>query len=234
MIMGTNKYAFGRTYQRSLKSSSDPAEFCPLSSSISRISPAVTCFLRSSFRAHSSLLWASSWLSKSDAFGCSSPNKLAFFSLFNPPASLLGILDFWSLFTAPLRFAPPIDVDGCKDTFSCCISGFLSEKEGETYSHNSIESKHPVIRKETSYVPPPLEEGSCCFLTRARIGPWSEADRLSHPDNFSTWLVGDMSMKHVAWCHAKPLAPWPSGLVDIRTYHKMIKQTRNNLWPIML
>lgn len=58
-------------------------------------------------------------------------------------------------------------------------------------------------------------EGS--FLASAQTAAWSEAERLFHPDNFSTWVDGCNSKKQLLWFHTKPLAPWPSGLVDIRT-----------------
>jgi hypothetical protein len=76
--------------------------------------------------------------------------------------------------------------------------------------------KTTYYKIKTKFIPLFAVEGNF-FLARPMTAAWSEAERLSHPDSFSTCVYGDNSKKQLAWFHAKPLAPWPSGLMDIRT-----------------
>jgi hypothetical protein len=76
--------------------------------------------------------------------------------------------------------------------------------------------KTTYYKIKTKFIPLFAVEGNF-FLARAQTAAWSEAERLSHPEIFSTWVYGDNSKKQLAWFHVKLLAPWPSGLVDIRT-----------------
>jgi hypothetical protein len=70
--------------------------------------------------------------------------------------------------------------------------------------------KTTYYKIKTKFIPLFAVEGNF-FLARPMTAAWSEAE------SFSTCVYGDNSKKQLAWFHAKPLAPWPSGLMDIRT-----------------
>lgn len=126
-------------YQRSRKLSSGPLESCSLTSSISLNSDVVTCFLRSSLRAHIVLVCLSSWFSNTD---CSSSKSLVvleeevLLEEVSPPA--LASFGFSSISRVLFLLALPLDVGCCRPPFSSCSSSVPETKVSVTYSKKPI------------------------------------------------------------------------------------------------